>query len=86
MLDSYPAEGVSLSDTKYRPLPDQSSVPGAPRVPGAVAVTMEHTTVTIIREQPKDHIVWSVIGLFFANILCLALAAFICSVKVSPSK
>uniref|UniRef100_A0A3Q1F4D6 Uncharacterized protein n=1 Tax=Acanthochromis polyacanthus TaxID=80966 RepID=A0A3Q1F4D6_9TELE len=65
----YPSASVPLQGVPY----------GQPEGPGMV----QHTTVNIIEEPPKDHIIWSIFSFVYLNPFCLGLAALIHSVKVS---
>uniref|UniRef100_A0A3Q1FZR5 Uncharacterized protein n=1 Tax=Acanthochromis polyacanthus TaxID=80966 RepID=A0A3Q1FZR5_9TELE len=55
---------------------------GQPQGPGMV----QHTTVNIIAEPPKDHIIWSIFSFVYMNPCCLGLAALIHSVKARDRK
>uniref|UniRef100_UPI003AB0977F dispanin subfamily A member 2b-like isoform X3 n=1 Tax=Centroberyx gerrardi TaxID=166262 RepID=UPI003AB0977F len=48
----------------------------------------QHTTVRIDRTEPlpRDHIIWSLCCLLYANPLCLGLAAFCYSIKARDRK
>lgn len=71
--EACPPEAVALQ----RRGPDGfNGQPGYPTV-------VQHTTVNIPAEPPKDHIIWSLCNFFYGNICCLGLAAFIFSIKVS---
>ncbi|XP_075905392.1 interferon-induced transmembrane protein 1-like [Nelusetta ayraudi] len=48
---------------------------------------VQYTTVNMGAEPPKDHIIWSLITLFYCgNPCCLGLAAFIFSIKSRDRK
>uniref|UniRef100_A0A3Q1FF45 Uncharacterized protein n=1 Tax=Acanthochromis polyacanthus TaxID=80966 RepID=A0A3Q1FF45_9TELE len=65
----YPSAPVPLKGVPY----------GQPEGPGMV----QHTTVNIIVDHPKDHIIWSIFNFIHMNPCCLGLAALIHSIKVS---
>ncbi|XP_023121150.2 dispanin subfamily A member 2b-like [Amphiprion ocellaris] len=69
---SYPSALVPLQGVPY----GQSEHPGI----------VQHTTVNIIAEPPKDHIIWSIFSLFYMNSFCLGLAALIHSIKARDRK
>ncbi|KAM6937902.1 interferon-induced transmembrane protein 5 [Xenentodon cancila] len=48
--------------------------------------TISHTTINMVTEPPKDHIVWSLMCLVYGNPCCLGLAALIFSVKARDRK
>ncbi|KAK2842587.1 hypothetical protein Q5P01_012787 [Channa striata] len=56
--------------------------PGQPEGP----MVVQHTTVNISPEPPKDHIIWSIICFAYANPCCLGLAALIFSIKARDQK
>ncbi|XP_051808056.1 dispanin subfamily A member 2b-like [Acanthochromis polyacanthus] len=68
----YPSASVPLQGVPY----------GQPEGPGMV----QHTTVNIIEEPPKDHIIWSIFSFVYLNPFCLGLAALIHSVKARDRK
>uniref|UniRef100_UPI003AABEA99 dispanin subfamily A member 2b-like n=1 Tax=Centroberyx gerrardi TaxID=166262 RepID=UPI003AABEA99 len=49
---------------------------------------VQHTTMRIDRTEPlpRDHIIWSLCCLLYANPLCLGLAAFCYSIKARDRK
>uniref|UniRef100_A0A8C6SIX1 Uncharacterized protein n=1 Tax=Neogobius melanostomus TaxID=47308 RepID=A0A8C6SIX1_9GOBI len=47
---------------------------------------VQHTTVNIHREMPKDHFIWSLCCFLYSNPFCLGLAALIHSVKARDRK
>lgn len=68
---------VPLQDQGLEALPGQHS--SGPLV--------QYTTVNMGAEPPKDHIIWSIITLFYCgNPCCLGLAAFIFSIKSRDRK
>lgn len=46
------------------------------------SVLVQHTSVNIVTEPPKDHIIWSLLCFAYLNPCCLGLAALIYSIKV----
>ncbi|KAA8590282.1 hypothetical protein FQN60_014216, partial [Etheostoma spectabile] len=54
---------------RYDRLPEESAV-------------IQHTTVNMTPEPPKDHIIWSLCCFLYSNPCCLGLAALIFSIKV----
>uniref|UniRef100_A0A3B4FMY5 Interferon-induced transmembrane protein 3 n=1 Tax=Pundamilia nyererei TaxID=303518 RepID=A0A3B4FMY5_9CICH len=72
----YPTEAVPLQAVSYG---------GHPGV-------VQHTAVNItagqqvITEPPKDHIIWSLFSLVYANPFCFGLAAVIYSIKARDRK
>uniref|UniRef100_A0A3B4FKL2 Uncharacterized protein n=1 Tax=Pundamilia nyererei TaxID=303518 RepID=A0A3B4FKL2_9CICH len=47
------------------------------------SVLVQHTSVNIVTEPPKDHFIWSLLCFAYLNPCCLGLAALIYSIKVS---
>lgn len=68
----YPPEAVPL----------QGGYDGRLGQPGGHSV-VQHTTVNVTTEPPKDHIIWSLYSFVYSNCFCLGLAALIFSIKVS---
>ncbi|XP_032379359.1 dispanin subfamily A member 2b-like [Etheostoma spectabile] len=68
----YPAENVPLQG-RYDRLPEESAV-------------IQHTTVNMTPEPPKDHIIWSLCCFLYSNPCCLGLAALIFSIKARDRK
>ncbi|XP_047452733.1 uncharacterized protein LOC125015114 [Mugil cephalus] len=58
--------------------------PTAPVLPAPS--TVQYTTVNVIAEPPRDHIIWSIFSLVYSNPFCLGLAALIFSVKARDRK
>ncbi|KAA8590281.1 hypothetical protein FQN60_014215, partial [Etheostoma spectabile] len=54
---------------RYDRLPEESAV-------------IQHTTVNMTPEPPKDHIIWSLCCFLYSNPCCLGLAALIFSIKM----
>ncbi|XP_051807751.1 dispanin subfamily A member 2b-like [Acanthochromis polyacanthus] len=67
----YPSASVPLQGVPY----------GQPQ-----ASMVQYTTVNVIEEPPKDHIIWSIFNFFYMNPFCLGLAALIYSVKARDRK
>uniref|UniRef100_A0A3Q1B0S4 Uncharacterized protein n=1 Tax=Amphiprion ocellaris TaxID=80972 RepID=A0A3Q1B0S4_AMPOC len=65
----YPSASAPLQGVQY----------GQPEGPGMV----QYTTVNVVAEPPKDHIIWSIFSFVHMNPCCLGLAALIHSVKYS---
>ncbi|XP_012715524.1 dispanin subfamily A member 2b [Fundulus heteroclitus] len=74
--EAYPAEAVALQASGNDGFHGQ---PGGPRV-------VQHTTVNILSEPQKDHLVWSLCSFVYANVCCLGLAALVFSVKARDQK
>ncbi|NP_001290318.1 dispanin subfamily A member 2b-like [Larimichthys crocea] len=55
---------------------------GNPGQPGVVP----YTTVNIVSDPPKDHIIWSLCCFVYSNPFCLGLAALIFSIKARDRK
>ncbi|KAM9753204.1 dispanin subfamily A member 2b-like [Menidia menidia] len=73
---AYTAEGLPIQGVRNDGFPGQ---PGGPRL-------VQPTMVNVITEPPKDHIIWSILCLFYGNPFCLGLAALIFSVKARDRK
>uniref|UniRef100_A0A3P9BYB3 Dispanin subfamily A member 2b-like n=1 Tax=Maylandia zebra TaxID=106582 RepID=A0A3P9BYB3_9CICH len=75
----YPTEAVPLQAVSYGGLPGQ---------PGVVQHTAVNITAgqQVITERPKDHIIWSLFSLVYANPFCFGLAALIYSIKARDRK
>ncbi|XP_014186576.2 dispanin subfamily A member 2b [Haplochromis burtoni] len=75
----YPTEAVPLQAVSYGGLPGQ---------PGVVQHTAVNITAgqQVITEPPKDHIIWSLFSLVYANPFCFGLAALIYSIKARDRK
>ncbi|XP_075905396.1 dispanin subfamily A member 2b-like [Nelusetta ayraudi] len=68
---------VPLQDQGLEPLPGQHS--SGPLV--------QYTTVTMVAEPPKDHVIWSLCCFVYCcNPCCLGLLAFIFSIKARDRK
>ncbi|XP_019217358.1 interferon-induced transmembrane protein 1 [Oreochromis niloticus] len=50
------------------------------------SVLVQHTTVNVITEPPKDHFIWSLLCFAYLNPCCLGLAALIYSIKARDQK
>ncbi|XP_039882208.1 dispanin subfamily A member 2b-like isoform X3 [Simochromis diagramma] len=50
------------------------------------SVLVQHTSVNIVTEPPKDHFIWSLLCFFYSNPCCLGLAALIYSIKARDRK
>uniref|UniRef100_A0A3B4FKM3 Uncharacterized protein n=1 Tax=Pundamilia nyererei TaxID=303518 RepID=A0A3B4FKM3_9CICH len=50
------------------------------------SVLVQHTSVNIITEPPKDHFIWSLLCFAYSNPCCLGLAALIYSIKARDRK
>ncbi|XP_076742172.1 dispanin subfamily A member 2b [Maylandia zebra] len=50
------------------------------------SVLVQHTSVNIVTEPPKDHIIWSLLCFAYSNPCCLGLAALIYSIKARDRK
>ncbi|XP_026032841.1 interferon-induced transmembrane protein 3-like [Astatotilapia calliptera] len=50
------------------------------------SVLVQHTSVNIVTEPPKDHIIWSLLCFAYLNPCCLGLAALIYSIKARDRK
>ncbi|XP_061578390.1 dispanin subfamily A member 2b-like [Cololabis saira] len=48
--------------------------------------SVQYTTINMVTEPPKDHIVWSLWCFFYGNPCCLGLAALIFSIKARDRK
>ncbi|XP_023141580.1 dispanin subfamily A member 2b-like [Amphiprion ocellaris] len=68
----YPSASAPLQGVQY----------GQPEGPGMV----QYTTVNVVAEPPKDHIIWSIFSFVHMNPCCLGLAALIHSVKARDRK
>uniref|UniRef100_A0A3Q0RVS2 Uncharacterized protein n=1 Tax=Amphilophus citrinellus TaxID=61819 RepID=A0A3Q0RVS2_AMPCI len=53
--------------------------PGGPQL-------VQHVTVNVTAEPPKDHIIWSLLCFVYLNPCCLGLAALIYSIKARDRK
>ncbi|KAL4005464.1 hypothetical protein ACER0C_005177 [Sarotherodon galilaeus] len=53
--------------------------------PGGSAL-VQHTTVNVITEPPKDHFIWSLLCFAYLNPCCLGLSALIYSIKARDRK
>ncbi|CAI5665453.1 unnamed protein product [Oreochromis niloticus] len=75
----YPTEAVPLQGVNYGGLHGH---------PGVVQHTAMNITAgqQVITEPPKDHIIWSLFSLVYANPFCLGLAALIYSIKARDRK
>ncbi|XP_033940270.1 dispanin subfamily A member 2b-like [Pseudochaenichthys georgianus] len=51
-----------------------------------VSTVVQCTPVSVPPEPPRDHIIWSLCCLFYANPCCLGLAALIFSIKARDRK
>ncbi|XP_049429937.1 dispanin subfamily A member 2b-like [Epinephelus fuscoguttatus] len=71
----YPPEAVPL----------QGGYDGRLGQPGGHSV-VQHTTVNVTTEPPKDHIIWSLYSFVYSNCFCLGLAALIFSIKARDRK
>ncbi|KAF3688546.1 Interferon-induced transmembrane protein 3 Dispanin subfamily A member 2b [Channa argus] len=71
-----PPETVPLQTGRF------DGFPGQPEGP----MVVQHTTVNINTEPPKDHIIWSLICFVYSNPCCLGLAALIFSIKSRDRK
>ncbi|XP_041650811.1 dispanin subfamily A member 2b-like [Cheilinus undulatus] len=58
---------------------------GYPAQSGGPAV-VNTTTVNIVAEPPKDHIIWSLLCFVYTNPCCLGLVALIHSIKARDRK
>nr|XP_020481262.1 dispanin subfamily A member 2b-like [Labrus bergylta] len=72
-------EGVPLQGRGYEGYPGQPRYPGQPTV-------VQSTTVNIVTEPPKDHIIWSFFSFVYLNPFCLGLVALIYSIKSRDRK
>ncbi|XP_074534682.1 dispanin subfamily A member 2b-like [Halichoeres trimaculatus] len=61
-------------------VPPQGGYGGYPAQPGG-PVVVQSTTVTIVTDPPKDHIIWSLFNFVYFNPCCIGLAALIYSIK-----
>ncbi|XP_039882207.1 dispanin subfamily A member 2b-like isoform X2 [Simochromis diagramma] len=50
------------------------------------SVLVQHTSVNIVTEPPKDHFIWSLLCFAYLNPCCLGLAALIYSIKARDRK
>ncbi|CAI5665454.1 unnamed protein product [Oreochromis niloticus] len=50
------------------------------------SVLVQHTTVNVITEPPKDHFIWSLLCFAYLNPCCFGLAALIYSIKARDRK
>ncbi|XP_006782516.1 interferon-induced transmembrane protein 3-like [Neolamprologus brichardi] len=64
---------------QVRPYDGPSGQPGE-------SVLVQHTSVNIVTEPPKDHIIWSLLCFVYSNPCCLGLAALIYSIKARDRK
>ena len=64
------------------PLHDQRS-DALPGYPEAQKPVVQYTTVNVVTEHPRDHVIWSLWCFLNGNPCCLGLAALIFSIKVS---
>ncbi|KAL7401859.1 hypothetical protein ABVT39_005513 [Epinephelus coioides] len=76
-----------MNPAVYSPeaVPLQGGYDGRPGQPGGHSV-VQHTTVNVTTEPPKDHIIWSLCSFVYSNCLCLGLAALIFSIKARDRK
>lgn len=68
----------------YRPL-QGSTYDDHPEQPEGSPL-VQHTTVSITTEPPKDHIIWSLFCFVYLNPFCLGLTALIYSIKARDRK
>ncbi|XP_074534145.1 dispanin subfamily A member 2b-like [Halichoeres trimaculatus] len=61
-------------------VPPQGGYGGYPAQPGG-PVVVQSTTVTIVNDPSKDHIIWSLFNFLYFNPCCVGLAALIYSIK-----
>ncbi|XP_028306595.1 dispanin subfamily A member 2b-like [Gouania willdenowi] len=67
--------------------PMNPNAPSYPLMPaGGNQPVVQHTTVTIHTDPPKDYIIWSLFSFFYGNVCCLGLMALIFSVKARDRK
>ncbi|XP_075905391.1 dispanin subfamily A member 2b-like [Nelusetta ayraudi] len=79
-----PAPGVQMQDYQQQP----GGVQGYPQQPGGAAAPplVQYTTVNMVAEPPKDHIIWSLCCFVYSNPCCLGLVALIFSIKARDRK
>ncbi|KAM6925736.1 interferon-induced transmembrane protein 1-like [Lycodopsis pacificus] len=83
---SYPYENFALQG-KNDGLPAQPGYPGELGQPGQPGGPMvQYTTVNIVSEAPRDHVIWSIYNLFHWNPCCLGLVALLYSIKARDRK
>ncbi|XP_030586902.1 uncharacterized protein LOC115781401 [Archocentrus centrarchus] len=75
---------TTMDHQGYHPLQNsmydvRTGQPGGPQL-------VQHTTVNITAEPPKDHIIWSLLCFVYLNPCCLGLAALIYSIKARDRK
>uniref|UniRef100_A0AAX7U4W3 Uncharacterized protein n=1 Tax=Astatotilapia calliptera TaxID=8154 RepID=A0AAX7U4W3_ASTCA len=74
MTTTNPPRYLPFQDSMYDGNGDQQSM-------------VQHTTVIISTEPPKDHFIWSLLCFFYSNpCCCLGLAALIYSIKARDRK
>ncbi|XP_049429938.1 dispanin subfamily A member 2b-like [Epinephelus fuscoguttatus] len=76
-----------MNPAGYTPeaVPLQGGYDGRPGQPGEQSV-VQHTTVNVTTEPPKDDIIWSLYSFVYSNYCCLGLAALIFSIKARDRK
>uniref|UniRef100_A0A3Q4HJV3 Interferon induced transmembrane protein 3 n=1 Tax=Neolamprologus brichardi TaxID=32507 RepID=A0A3Q4HJV3_NEOBR len=77
-----------VESPRYKPtyVPVQVRTYDGPSGQPGGSVLVQHTSVNIVTEPPKDHFIWSLLCFVYSNPCCLGLAALIYSIKARDRK